>query len=117
MKTISYILLLAILTFLTGVFMAQWWFVALIGFALAIIFKESKSTSFILTFFVVFTVWIVVAIYLDSQNDSILAKRVGELFGGIPSFLLAVISAILGGLAGSLGALTGASLSEAVTTS
>ena len=112
-----YILLLAILTFLTGVFMPQWWFVTLIGFALAIIFRESKARSTTLTFFVVFSVWMVVAIYLDMGNDSILSKRIGELFGGLPSLLLAVISGILGGLAGTLGALTGVSLSEAVTTS
>ena len=117
MKTLIYILLLAVLTFLSGVFLPQWWFVAVIGFALAMIFREGLGRTALITFLAVFLVWLGTAMYIDAGNDSILSGRIGNLFGGLSPFLLAAVTGLLGGLCALLGALTGASLSSTISRS
>ena len=114
MKTVAYIVLLAVLTFCTGYFLSQWWIVAFIGFIVALVFKESMSKSGIITLLVVSLVWFVMAYSIDINNESILSGRIGNLFGGLNSLAVTLISALVGGIVAFFGALTGASLNATV---
>ena len=115
MKTLSYILLLSILTFFTGYFLDQWWLVAFIGFVVALLFKEGLLKSGLLTLLVVSLVWFGTAFSIDMSNESILSSRIGDLFGGLSPLLLALISGLVGGIVAMFGAFTGASLQSAFT--
>lgn len=117
MKIILYILLLAVLTFLSGVFLPEWWFVAVISFALAMIFKEGLGRTALVTVVVVFLVWFGTAMYIDAGNSSILSSRMGNLFGGLSPGLLAAVSGLIGSVCALLGALTGASLNAIISKS
>lgn len=110
MKTISYIVLLAIMTFLTGIFLPQWWFVIFVAFLCALIFKEGIWKSGLISLVVVLAVWMSMALFIDSNNESILSTRVGNLFGGLSPLLLALVSGVIGGIVSMFGAMTGASL-------
>jgi len=94
--------------------MSQWWLVAFVGFIVALTFKENITTSAIITFLVVGLVWFLVAYTIDIRNESILSTRIGNLFGGLGSFSITFISAMIGGIVAMFGAMTGASLSAAV---
>lgn len=112
-KSIFYILLLGVLTLLCGIFLPQWWFVAVASFLTALAFKESMVKTAIISFFVVALVWFGTALYIDSANDSILSTRIGLLLGGMTPLVLTLITGILGGLVATLAGLTGASLNRA----
>jgi hypothetical protein len=45
--------------------------------------------------------------YLNYENDSILATRIGAMLGGISAGALVAITALLGGIYGGLGAVVG----------
>lgn len=115
MKIISYIVLLAFLTFCTGYFLSQWWLVAFIGFVVALFYKEGIIKSGLITLFVVGLVWFATAYSIDVSNESILSTRIGNLFGGLSPILLALVSGLVGGIVAMFGAFTGASLHSAIS--
>ncbi|MEE9373337.1 MAG: hypothetical protein V3V00_09820 [Saprospiraceae bacterium] len=110
MKILGYVLLLAILTFCTGYFLPQWWLVAFIGFVVALVFRQGMMRSAVITLLVVGLVWFGTAYKIDIANESILSTRVGDLFGGLGSTTVALISGFIGGVVAMFGAMTGASL-------
>ena len=114
MKLLSYIALLAFLTFCTGYSLSHWWLVAFIGFVVALLFKEGILKSGLITLMVVALVWFGYAYSIDIANESILSTRIGNLFGGLGPFALAALSGLVGGLVAMFGAFTGASLQSVI---
>ena len=51
----------------------------------------------------VFLLWGIAAFQIDLGNESILSSRIGEIFGAN----MIVVTALIGGLLGGMGALTG----------
>ena len=113
MKTFIYILALGILTFAVGSFLPYWWMVVVIAFVLALLFKQGMGKSALITFTTVFIVWLALALFINMGNESILSTRMGELFN-IGSIGIMIVSALIGGIASMLGALTGASLAKTI---
>ena len=109
-KTLFYIILLGLLTLLCGIFLPQWWFVAVVSFLTALVFKEKMLKTGVITFLVVTIVWMGTAMYIDIGNESILSSRIGQILGGLSPFLLTLITGLLGGIVATLAGLTGASL-------
>lgn len=52
-------------------------------------------------------VWGVYSGFLNYNNDSILATRIGNMFGGLSAWSMVVITALVGGVYGGLGSITG----------
>ena len=52
-------------------------------------------------------VWGVYAGYLNHFNGGLLATRIGAMLGGVGPGVLVLLTALLGGLSGGLGAMTG----------
>ncbi len=52
--------------------------------------------------------WGIMAGWIDIRNTGILSARIGQVFGGIPGFVLILITIAIGGLTTAAGALTGA---------
>ena len=109
MKTISAILLTAILT---GLLMrtVPWWSGSILACVIAYFWRQKPRTAFFGGFLGVALAWGVIAWRIDIQNGSILSKRIGELLMGIHPVGVILITAIIGGLTGGIGALTGSLL-------
>ena len=106
MKFIVSVLLTALLSFTAGLFL-PWWTIAVCAFVVAVLMVQSPLKSFLWGFAGVFLLWLIFAMMIDAANDHILSRKIAQIFplGGV-SFLLTLVTAIVGGLVGGLGALT-----------
>lgn len=87
-----------------------WWSIALAGFLISFILSSSGVSSFFSGFLGISVYWGVLAFFIDNANDHILSTRVAEIFSLPNSTVLILITAIVGGLIGGFGALTGSQL-------
>ncbi|MDX1943582.1 MAG: hypothetical protein SFU99_23650 [Saprospiraceae bacterium] len=112
------IILFTLFTLIAG-FIAQqflpWWMIAVIAGLLSYIFDLKTGVSFWAGFVAAALLWASYAGYLDYQNEGILSARIGKLFGGLPGAVLILLTGVVGGIFGGLGALTG-SLGRRLTT-
>ncbi len=110
MKFFVSIILTSLLAFAAGIFL-PWWSIAVVGLLVAVIIPQRPLKSFFAGFVALFLLWGGLAFWLNIGNEGILLQRVGSLFKlDNASWLLLVISGILGGLVAGLGALTGSFL-------
>ncbi len=109
MKMISGILVIAILT---GLFLRilPWWSGSIIAFGIGVLLRQGAGRSFLAGFAGVALAWVIVAGWIDVQNASILSKRIGTLFMGISPLGVLAVTAVIGGLTGGFGAMTGGAL-------
>lgn len=84
-----------------------WWSIAAMPAVMAFIFHLEVKFSFLAGFLVAALLWGGYAALIDSANDGILSERIGNLLGGASGFILVLITSLLGGIFGGLGALTG----------
>ncbi len=91
------------------------WTIVLVAACCGALLKSDGFQSFLVGFCGVFLLWGIYAAFINYENEGILANRVGAMFGGLDATKLILVTAILGGIAGGLGALTG-SLSRKVFT-
>lgn len=105
MKFFVSILLIALVAFTCGLYF-PWWSIAIASFIVAILVVQRPFRSFFAGFIAVFVLWLLLVLRINSENDGILAHRVGLIIGvGEPMLML--ITALIGGVVGGLGALTG----------
>ena len=106
MKLIIAIILISLLSYIGGLFL-PWWSIAVFSFLVILFIPMKSGKAFLAGFIGVFILWAFLAWLIDMQNDSILSKRIAELFylGG-SSFLLILTTSLIGGLIGGFGALT-----------
>lgn len=89
-----------------------WWSVAMAGFLIGFILSSSKSSSFVAGFLGISIYWGMLALSIDNANDHILSTRVAELFYLPGPSALILVTALIGGIVGGLGALAGSQLRE-----
>lgn len=110
MKFFASILLIALLAFACGLYL-PWWSIALGSFVVAVLIVQRPLWSFVAGFVAVFILWLLLVLRINAANDGILAHRVGSVIGvGEP--VLIMITALIGGITGGLGALTGSLLAD-----
>lgn len=110
MKSFPRFILIVILSYLGGLFLA-WWTVAIAAFLVAVIIPLPPFRSFMNGFIAVFLLWLALAFLADVRNDHILANRMSELILKVKSpILIGVVSAFIGGLTAGLGSLSGSFL-------
>ena len=103
-------ILTALLSFITGLFL-PWWSIAIVAFGVASFMKQVIGKSFLSGFSGIFLLWAIVALWIDSKNESILSHKIAQLFPlGGSSFLLILITAVIGGIVGGFAAMSGALL-------
>jgi len=85
-----------------------WWIIVIVAFAIELLFGGKTSLSFFPGFYGVFAYWLVYASIIDIQTGFILSKKIALLFH-LPQwpFLVALSTALVGGLVAGLGSLTG----------
>lgn len=107
MKFLVALLLTACLAFLTGLWF-PWWSLAPVALLAGWLIPQSGWRSFLAGFLALFLLWTGLALWLDQANQGILATKVAGLFPGPDSALfLAMVSGLIAGITGGLGALTG----------
>ena len=105
-KFIIKIVFTAVVAFLLQIYL-PWWSVVIAGFAISFILSSGGLPSFFAGFLGVGLLWFALALFIDNANDGILSNKVAQIFTLPNSFLLVLITAIIGGLSGGFGALTG----------
>jgi hypothetical protein len=110
MKFIVSVLLTALLCFAAGLYL-PWWSIAICAFIVSALIIQQPFKAFLAGFAGVFLLWLIFSWSLDAANDQILSHRIAQIFplGGV-SFLLIVVTALIGGLVGGLAALSGSYL-------
>ena len=107
MKFIVALILTALLAFAEGLFF-PWWSIAIASFIVAIFIHQKPWKAFVAAFLALFLLWAGLAFFIDVQNDHLLSAKVASILPlGGSGILLIVITAVVGGLVGGMGALTG----------
>lgn len=107
MKFIAAIILTALLSFISGLYF-PWWMIAIAAFLIALLVYQKAWKAFLSGFLGLLILWSGLAYWIDVNNENILSARIGELLGvGSNSFLLILISGLIGGLVAGFAALSG----------
>ena len=110
MKFFVSLLLTAILAFVAGLYL-PWWCMVFAAFFVALLIHQRSGRAFLAAFLGVFFLWAFLAWWIDMKNDSVLSKKIAELFPlGGSSLLLILISALIGALVAGFGAMSGSYL-------
>lgn len=99
----------AVLAFLFQT-MFPWWSVVIASFLISLIISTKGFSSFVAGFLGIAMLWFFMATIVDIKTGSILSERVAAIFTLPNTWSLIIVTAIIGGLAGGFGALTGNSL-------
>ena len=106
MKLTVTIILIAVVAFALGLYL-PWWSVAIAAFIVSSMIQHRPLVSFLAGFIGIFLLWFVLAMVIDVRNQHILSKKLALL---LPlsgnSFLLILITALIGALVGANAALT-----------
>ncbi|MBN9383706.1 MAG: hypothetical protein J0H74_23315 [Chitinophagaceae bacterium] len=112
MKFLISTLLIVLLSFLSGLYL-PWWGVALAAFLVSVLVPQRPGLSFLSGFLALFILWALLAWGMDASNNSILSAKIAQILPlGGSSFLLILITAIVGALVGGGAALTGSYLQK-----
>lgn len=84
-----------------------WWGLAPIAFIVSWIFRLPGLGAFFSGLIAGALLWGSAAYFPDAANGSALSAKVGQIFQGISSSGLLYVTALIGGLLGGMGALTG----------
>ena len=90
--------------------MFPWWSIVIASFLISLIISTKGLSSFIVGFLGIAILWFSSAIIIDIKTGSILTERIAAIFSLPNTWLLILITALIGGLAGGFGALTGSYL-------
>ena len=106
MQLIRNIIIIALLSFLLQL-VFPWWIICLAGFVVGYFGAEKPLQAYVAGFCAVFLVWFGYAFYIDHNNNHLLSSKIIQLFQLPNSLSIILISAMVGGLACGLAALTG----------
>jgi len=107
MKFVISTLLIALLSFLSGLYL-PWWGIALAAFLVSVVIPLRPGLSFLSGFLALFLLWALLAWSMDAPNNSILSVKIAQILPlGGSTVLLILITAFVGALVGGGAALTG----------
>ena len=110
MKFIAATLLTLLLAFISGLFL-PWWFIAITSLLVALLVHQKAGKAFAAGLLGVFLLWAGIAFIIDLKNHGILSHKIAAILPlGGNSFLLIVVTGLIGGLVAGLGAMTGSYL-------
>ncbi|HVF81811.1 MAG TPA: hypothetical protein VM884_07750, partial [Flavisolibacter sp.] len=103
-------LLTATLSFIAGIFM-PWWSIAIVSFLVAFLIKQRLGIAFLSGFLGIFLLWGLLSLWIDIANHGVLSQKIALIFPlNGSSFLLILITALVGALVGGFAAMSGSSL-------
>ncbi|MEP7251563.1 MAG: hypothetical protein ABI683_04260 [Ginsengibacter sp.] len=106
MKFLIVILLIILLSFCACLYF-PWWSIAIVAFLVSAIIRQTALVSFFSGFTALFLLWGVMSFWISNSNDDILAHRVSLLiFQSDNTFLLILVTALIGALVAGFASLT-----------
>ncbi len=110
MKFLITTLLIALLSFLSGLYL-PWWFFALATCLISALIPQRPFWAFLSGFLALFLLWGGLAWGIDTANNGILSGKIAQILPlGGSSFLLILVTAFIGALVGGGAALAGSFL-------
>lgn len=110
MKLLVATILTALLSFVAGLYL-PWWSIAIAAFLSVLLIPLRSSRAFLSGFLGVFLLWFFLALWIDVKNQGILSRKVAEIFPlAGSSFLIILVTAIVGAVVGGFAALSGSYL-------
>lgn len=105
------LILISVFTYLLGM-IAPWWSAILTAAVIAFLMPGNNFNVFLSGFMGVGLIWMVMAWKLDVETSSIMSEKMIALFPMDEVNMLIIATAIVGGLAGALGAFSGNSFRQ-----
>ena len=116
MKFVISIILTGLLAFVIDLYL-PWWGITIAAFFVAALIHQRPRNSYVSGFLGIFILWFLLVWLIDVKNQSILSKKIALLLPvGGSVFLLMLVTALIGGIIGGLGALSGSYLRKPKTT-
>ena len=110
MKFVLTTLLTFFLSFIAGLYL-PWWSIAIVAFLAALLIQPKIGIGFVAGFSGIFLMWALLSFWIDTNNESILSRKIALLFPlGGSSLLLILVTALVGGLVGGFAAMAGSSI-------
>ncbi len=106
MKTIITIGITAIFIYIAELFF-PWWIAMTIAFIMGYLIPKKAFLAFATGFLSVFLLWLIFAWLINLQNGHLMASRTAAIFGLPNAFIMALVSATIGGIAAGIAALSG----------
>jgi len=106
MRFLYQLLLIAACSYVLSLFM-PWWSIFLASAIGGALIQQRGISAYAAGFLAIGILWFVQAYLVDQANHSILSTRIAALLSLPSSMMLILITAVLGGVCGGLGALTG----------
>lgn len=106
MKFLTQVSLTILLSYITAQFL-PWWSLVICTAIVAMQLQLSPGAAFWGGFAAISLLWMGVATLIDAQTESILSSKIAPLLGFQSSILLILLTGIIGGAAGGLGAWSG----------
>ncbi len=113
MKPVITTILILFLSFCSCLYF-HWWSIAVVAFIVSALIPQRPWISFLSGFIALFLLWACLSFWISYNNDHILAHRVSLLiFKRESTFLLILVTALIGALVAGFGALTGSFIRSA----
>jgi len=110
MRFLLSVLLIGLFSFIAGMYL-PWWSIAIVAFLVSLMIRQGRGRSFLAGFTGIFLAWMMIALWIDAKNESLLSKKIALLFPlGGSSILLILVTALIGALVAGFAALRGSSL-------
>jgi len=106
---------LLLLTFWLTTLFLPWWALFIPAFILGAALFVKNNRAFFTGFAAGFSAWGLQVLYIDIANQSILSTRIAELLGVGQSWIVILLTAIIGGIIGALGTLLGSQFRSIVS--
>ena len=116
MKFIVSILLMALLSFASCLFL-PWWSIAIACFIVALMIRQRPGIAFITGFIALFLLWGGLSFWISNNNNHILAHKLSQVIlqKDNPTLLI-IATALIGAIVGGLAALTASFIRPAAQT-
>lgn len=113
MKFIISLILIALLSFAACLYF-PWWSIAIAAFLVIVVIPQRPGKAFLCGFLSLFLLWAGLSLRISNNNNHILAHKMSAVILAVDNpFLLIVVTGLLGGIIGGLGALAGGLLRSA----
>ncbi|MGB0839901.1 MAG: hypothetical protein ACPGXL_07160 [Chitinophagales bacterium] len=103
-------LLITVISGIAQLILPWWWIIAIVAGMVALFSDMKGVAAFVSGFLAIILLWGVYAISVNINNSGILSARIAELFQLSSGGMVILLTLLIGGLIGGLGAWSGSNL-------
>jgi hypothetical protein len=106
MKFIIQVVVIALSSYVAEQFF-PWWCVVICAFLTTLLTPTDNLTAFLSGFAAISFLWMLVAAIIDVKTKALLSSKITPFFGLQSPIIMILLTGLVGGIAGGLGALSG----------